>query len=683
MHSTKTAVNTARPSAKWAMEKKEVSYAENERASGEAPKSSSSLVVARQRKRGNAADDGLCWRLDAGAVWVSVRRHGGPLAAGSGANLAAIRNLSQVRVCLLRRPHLLDQCISRHCRTTPCTSTCLSDSPTRMVMLTFFLQTTRYLVAASMPIAIGHLSIPQSNHGRVYRPVKDSEETRNLQPGDIVESDWGHIFEWDSSCVSEEVVQRWRQEGDKRCDEALKALFPDPSTHAGKDLLAALEEHGKARGSNDIDPAFFFLDAIYEQPPDDLCITEQEYRIASDFFLDYAVQIAQALLYYSLAGGFASPRIVKTLHAVSYLVPHGQTRGETADGLSSSPSAKKHDDRTFIRLMETFQFALDVMDCTLPPVKDNGPSTQHTIAHILPGGEGWKAAVRIRMLHGVARHRAQARFEKSEAEGVDFVPINQEDMSATLGAFSTVPLWCLARFGLPASPEQASAYVALWRHIGFYLGVSPAILRKYFATPHTSGKYLASAAIHLFSVRPSISGSTELLPPTLPVLHAMSGRPPLYTTFAFNCALARFLLGPSLSSHLGIPHTKLTTYLKLHAVLIGQRLPLWFLRWYPRQAWITKRRAVIREGLVRITYWNLGMRRTSFRPRTGYTGVGREEGGDTIAGSEGEKIVFDSEGGKMLVRSMREVWVEMVAVLVSVSVGTAYILWIVVKAAFK
>ncbi|KAA1478715.1 hypothetical protein DENSPDRAFT_695692 [Dentipellis sp. KUC8613] len=535
-----------------------------------------------------------------------------------------------------------------------------------------------------MSITIGSLS--RSNDGRVYRPVKDSEETRTLQIGDVVESRWGHIFEWDSSCVSEEVVQRWRQEGDRKCDEALKTLAPDPSTHAGKDLLAALEKHDEARDPSGFDPALCFLDAIYERPPDDLCMTEQEYRTATNFFLDYAIQIAQALLYYSLAGGFASPRIVRTLHAVSYLVPHGQTRGEMAGGLPPVPApfSKIHDDRTFIRLMETFQFILDVMGCTLTPVKDKQRPTEHGLARILPDGEGWKAAVRVRMLHGVARHRVQERFEKDEAQGVDFVPINQEDMSATLGAFSTIPLWCLARFNLLASPEQASAYVALWRHIGFYLGVSPAILRKYFATPQTSSKYLASAAIHLFSAQPSITSSMELLPPTLPILHAMSDRPPLRTTFAFNSALARFLLGPSLSSHLGIPQTKLTMYLKLHAALIGQRVPLWFLRWYPRQAWVAKRRAVIREGLVRITYWNLGMRKTSFRPRTEYSGVGKEEGGDIAAGSEEEaKIVFDAESGKMLVRNMREVWAEMVTVLISVSVGAAYILWIILKTAFK
>lgn len=91
-----------------------------------------------------------------------------------------------------------------------------------------------------------------------------------------------------------------------------------------------------------------------------------------------------------------------------------------ANAISSEKSAS--DERTYTRLMETFQFVLEVMGCMAPHLPRE---------HVLPGGEGWKAALRVRMLHGIARRRAKQRFDNSGADDIDFVPINQEDMSAT------------------------------------------------------------------------------------------------------------------------------------------------------------------------------------------------------------------------------------------------------------
>ncbi|TFY82912.1 hypothetical protein EWM64_g1096 [Hericium alpestre] len=494
-----------------------------------------------------------------------------------------------------------------------------------------------------MPIVIGQ--IPRTGLvGRRVRRIHHSEETKDLLSGDLVES-WGHICVWDENCVGEDVAKRWRQEGDETCDEALRTLFPNSSSSTGVDLLSALEDH-KHRNPNVDDPAVSFLDSLSEPPPEEFRISEYEYRIATEFFLDHAIQIVQSLLYYSLAGGFASARIVKTLHAVSYLVPHGQTKGQAS---TQDADHSRDDDRTFIRLIETFQFILDIMNCVpsnAGAARDKTNRSDGSTAHILPGGEGWKAAVRVRMLHGVARRRAQGRFEKNGSEPMDFIPINQEDMSATFVVLSYVCRLTQSHdLFLLDWLLQASAYLALWRHIGFYLGVSPAILRRYFCSPSTADKFLASTAVHLFSVSPS---ETALTPPTLPILRATSNRPPLRTTFAYNCALASFLLGPELSSHLGIPPTDLVSHVKLQLVLIGQRIPVYFARYYPRKGWVRKRRAMVKEGLVRMTRWNMGMRRTTFRPRTESTvgrGGERQRGGDIGDGvEEAEKVIPDPEG---------------------------------------
>lgn len=103
----------------------------------------------------------------------------------------------------------------------------------------------------------------------------------------------------------------------------------------------------------------------------------------------------------------------------------------------SKATSKAADDRTFARLLETFQFVLDVMGCVVSPSPadpacniESGPSK----AYLLPGGEGWKAAVRVRMLHAVARRRIRQRYARDDCihdQASEGVPISQEDMAAT------------------------------------------------------------------------------------------------------------------------------------------------------------------------------------------------------------------------------------------------------------
>ena len=78
-------------------------------------------------------------------------------------------------------------------------------------------------------------------------------------------------------------------------------------------------------------------------------------------------------------------------------------------------------DRTFRRLLETFQFVLQVMRCIFPIPEQEG------LTYLSPGGDGWEAIIRVRMLHGVARARAR----QHSSDQVDGIPINQEDMNGT------------------------------------------------------------------------------------------------------------------------------------------------------------------------------------------------------------------------------------------------------------
>ena len=127
---------------------------------------------------------------------------------------------------------------------------------------------------------------------------------------------------------------------------------------------------------------------------------------------------------------------MRTLEAVSYLVPHlkksgGGLRPSLADVASQIP--KESNDRTFMRLVETMQFVLDVMGCSITAPQSTSAGQ---VAYILPEGEGWRSAVRVRLLHGVARWRVQTRWERERPlEVPDSVPMSQEEVAATYADF--------------------------------------------------------------------------------------------------------------------------------------------------------------------------------------------------------------------------------------------------------
>lgn len=89
---------------------------------------------------------------------------------------------------------------------------------------------------------------------------------------------------------------------DPICDAAIETVFRESST-AGNDLLQSLQDH-IANNPHD-DAATAFLDEVSRAPPPGLCVDPRDIPIAQAFFLDYAIQIMQALLHYSLAAGFA------------------------------------------------------------------------------------------------------------------------------------------------------------------------------------------------------------------------------------------------------------------------------------------------------------------------------------------------------------------------------------------
>lgn len=107
----------------------------------------------------------------------------------------------------------------------------------------------------------------------------------------------------------------------------------------------------------------------------------------------------------------------------------------------------------------------------LPP-----PSSSISAFSLNGGGEGWASTVRVRLLHGVVRRRIRNKHaDQLRQEALDeglgeemVVPLNMEEMAATLASFSVAPLWCMERMGLLSyggSEPVREDYLAVWRWV--------------------------------------------------------------------------------------------------------------------------------------------------------------------------------------------------------------------------
>lgn len=130
--------------------------------------------------------------------------------------------------------------------------------------------------------------------------LSHSDQTSSLHCGDVVEA-FGHITVWDENCVSAETASEWKRQGDPLCDAALEEIFEHTSP-VGVDLYSRLEAYVQ---DNPNSAASQFWHSVHELPPEDIMVKQEQVQLATELFLDNCIQIMQALLYYSLAGGFA------------------------------------------------------------------------------------------------------------------------------------------------------------------------------------------------------------------------------------------------------------------------------------------------------------------------------------------------------------------------------------------
>lgn len=153
-------------------------------------------------------------------------------------------------------------------------------------------------------------------------------------------------------------------------------------------------------------------------------------------FLRYPTVASMALMYYSLIGGFAAPKIIKVLNSTGYL--------------------SKNTDATFHRLNETMDM---VMKCLETP-----DSLRYRKA-------GWIAVTAVRLLHSRVRRSLLTSKNRWDTEMYG-LPINQEDMMGTLLSFSINVLDSFKKVGVPLlTEEDEKAYIHFWRYIGYLIGI--------------------------------------------------------------------------------------------------------------------------------------------------------------------------------------------------------------------
>ncbi|KAG9030069.1 hypothetical protein FRB95_004603 [Tulasnella sp. JGI-2019a] len=465
---------------------------------------------------------------------------------------------------------------------------------------------------------------PSSEFPKRTKPVLP-DDLDTLKPGDPVQS-WEPWFVWDEECESNEARNEWRQEGDPLCDAALREMFPSSLNVHGIDLLDELQARAAQVKKDGIidDPLNAFLDSVTNEPPEDIRATTDEIELAQKCFASNVLPIMLSLLYFSLAGGFASPRISRVLRSTSYLIPG-----------KGSPSFSEQDgkDRTVSRLLETTQFVIDVMGFSVIPTHvsemmqsssaigkensladglktvlkvDRAKENWHGAGCLTVGkGEGWKSALRVRLLHGIARRRILEKFDNPRGRGpgsnhkdsneataatplyydssTDGAPLNQEDFAHTLAAFSMAPLICIPKLGYPTiTAAEASATTALWRHVGFYLGVREDILRKHWRSWERCEKFGLTCGLMLVLELGEAAklekewGAKGAEAPTAAILASITGVMGFDTPLSDRLAICRYLLGSRLASLLHLPPTPLYTTFRIHLSFIASALPAYF-----------------------------------------------------------------------------------------------------------
>ncbi|KFH63216.1 hypothetical protein MVEG_10627 [Podila verticillata NRRL 6337] len=401
--------------------------------------------------------------------------------------------------------------------------------------------------------------------------------TETLVPGQRFPF-WDYDITWTEKHFPASRLEPLRQVGDVLADNALAALNVKP----GQDALVALREYTAQPIKEQTSEAPRLLMQQLMTVPE--WVNWAQVQRGQEVYWKYVLFISHVLLHFSLAGGFSIPKITKVLNSTGYL------------------SGK----RTKERVLETSQFILDVV---------------HSLPSIQPGhgNTGWESIIQVRFLHAGVRARLSklsrddhsTKYYNVQEHGV---PINQEDLLATLFSFSNT-MWRVmeTRMDVHMTIQEREDYLHLWRYIGHMMGVDDSFLSA-TTSPERADAALESIVLHLTdpdesSGRMCASLLHNMASPSR--LSHLASRLGLPDPVKVHMALAEHLLGPAFWTINGLPRMT-HSYRFLNSLLRNvMRGELWLMTCLPG-GWARIRGVVIRESQRWLIARGIGKERTQF-----------------------------------------------------------------------
>ncbi|KAF9128882.1 hypothetical protein BGW39_004653 [Mortierella sp. 14UC] len=427
--------------------------------------------------------------------------------------------------------------------------------------------------------------------------------TETLHPGQRFQF-WDYDIMWTEKHLPASRLEPLRKIGDPLADNALEALKVKQGEDAFKALLAYTSRPVEEQES----PAPRLLMQQLNTVPE--WVSWEQVQRGQEVYWRYCLFISHALLHFSLAGGFSVPKITKVLNSTGYL------------------SGKK----TKERVLETSQFVLDVV---------------HSVDYLQPGtGVAWESIIQVRFLHASVRarlskiSRAHSKYYNIEEHGV---PINQEDLLATLFSFSNT-MWRVMdyKMGVHMTTQEREDYLHLWRYIGYMMGVDDVLGAT--RTPERADACLESIVLHLTdpddeSGRMCATLLKNMAPkPLIPVkIITAIGLP---DPFKVHMALAEHLLGPIFWKENGLPRMTTPYRIFKQIILNFMLFDLWLVTKSPW--WYRIRSPMIQKVQMKMITKEIG-KRTQFELKEVPQDGGKAFDGQSTGGSVKEAC---GTGGK-------------------------------------
>ena len=182
-------------------------------------------------------------------------------------------------------------------------------------------------------------------------------------------------------------------------------------------------------------------------------------KTACDLFARYGSEIAAALLLAALPEAYAA--------------------GEGANVLARRSQLIKGGTLSTRRILATAQFVIWILTPGTPdpPVSDN--MEEYTYQSFddtrrlwdASQGQALRASLALRIMHSLIRISKPTGIQSPTLGDSDRMPLNQEDLLATLLSFSITVFEVLEQFGISWSAEEQEAYFYVWDRVGETLGI--------------------------------------------------------------------------------------------------------------------------------------------------------------------------------------------------------------------